>query len=81
VLVGAEPKNRAPFGPEYERWRGTRPDVPFTIGNYWPYATTLFDYVGARCRPVLQAVLPRRDVLAVGVDAGKERHRRRNGAE
>jgi cytochrome c len=19
--------------------------VPFTIGNYWPYATTLFDYV------------------------------------
>ena len=45
VLVGAEPKNSAPFGPEYERWRGARPDVPFTIGNYWPYATTLFDYV------------------------------------
>jgi len=19
--------------------------VPFTIGNYWPYATTVFDYV------------------------------------
>jgi len=45
VLVGAEPKNSAPFGPEYERWRGTRTDVPFTIGNYWPYATTVFDYV------------------------------------
>jgi cytochrome c len=45
ALVGAEPKNSAPFGPEYERWRGTRPDVPFTIGNYWPYATTIFDYV------------------------------------
>jgi cytochrome c len=45
ALVGAEPKNSAPFGPEYERWRGARPDVPFTIGNYWPYATTLFDYV------------------------------------
>jgi mono/diheme cytochrome c family protein len=45
VLVGAEPKNFAPFGPEYERWKGARPDVPFTIGNYWPYATTLFDYV------------------------------------
>ena len=45
VLVGAEPKNSAPFGPEYERWRGERPDVPFTIGNYWPYATTLFDYI------------------------------------
>jgi cytochrome c len=45
TLVGAEPKHSAPFGPEYERWRGARPDVPFTIGNYWPYATTLFDYV------------------------------------
>jgi cytochrome c len=45
VLVGAEPKSSAPFGPEYERWKGARPDVPFTIGNYWPYATTLFDYV------------------------------------
>jgi S-disulfanyl-L-cysteine oxidoreductase SoxD len=45
VLVGAEPKNSAPFGPEYERWKDARPDVPFTIGNYWPYATTLFDYV------------------------------------
>ena len=45
ALVSAEPKDTAPFGPEYERWRGTRPDVPFTIGNYGPYATTLFDYV------------------------------------
>ena len=45
VLVGAEPKGFAPFGPEYERWRASRPDVPFTIGNYWPYATTLFDYI------------------------------------
>jgi cytochrome c len=38
ALVSAEPKDTAPFGPDYERWRGTRPDVPFTIGNYWPYA-------------------------------------------
>lgn len=45
ALVGAEPKNFAPFGPDYERWKGTRADVPFTIGNYWPYATTVFDYV------------------------------------
>ena len=45
ALVGAEPKTSAPFGPDYERWKGTRPDVPFTIGNYWPYATTLFDYL------------------------------------
>lgn len=44
-LVGAEPKETLPFGPDYERWRGGRPDVAFTIGNYWPYATTIFDYV------------------------------------
>ena len=45
ALVGAEPVTMAPFGPAYEQWRGSRPDVPFTIGNYWPYATTIFDYV------------------------------------
>jgi len=45
ALVGAEPRTTAPFGPDYEHWRGDRPDVPFTIGNYWPYATTIFDYV------------------------------------
>ena len=45
ALVGAVPKETAPFGPDYERWRNGRPDVPFTIGNYWPYATTIFDYV------------------------------------
>ena len=45
ALVGGEPSASAPFGPEYERWRTGRPDVPFTIGNYWPYATTIFDYV------------------------------------
>lgn len=45
VLVGPEPRGVPPFGPEYERWRAGRPDAPFTIGNYWPYATTLFDYV------------------------------------
>lgn len=43
-LVGAEPAGLAPFGPEYERWREGRQDVPFTVGNYWPYAATLFDY-------------------------------------
>ena len=43
--MSAEPRGIAPFGPAYEQWRGQRPDVPFTVGNYWPYATTLFDYV------------------------------------
>ena len=45
ALVGPAPKETAPFGPAYEQWRNGRPDVPFTIGNYWPYATTIFDYV------------------------------------
>jgi S-disulfanyl-L-cysteine oxidoreductase SoxD len=45
ALVGAEPTGSAPFGPQYEQWRGNRPDVPFTVGNFWPYATTLFDYI------------------------------------
>lgn len=45
VLVGPEPKGFAPFGPQYEKSRGDAKDVPFTIGNYWPYATTIFDYI------------------------------------
>lgn len=45
VLVGPEPIGFAPFGPQYEKSRGDAKDVPFTIGNYWPYATTIFDYI------------------------------------
>ncbi len=44
-LVGYEPGTAPPFGPRYEEWRGDGDDVPFTVGNYWPYATTLFDYI------------------------------------
>lgn len=44
-LVGYEPETAPPFGPRYEEWRGDGADVPFTVGNYWPYATTLFDYI------------------------------------
>ena len=36
VLVGREPREGFPFGEE----RG----IQKTIGNYWPYATTLYDY-------------------------------------
>jgi cytochrome c len=45
ALVGTVPGGGPPFGPRYEEWRGDRDHVPYTIGNYWPYATTLFDYV------------------------------------
>lgn len=38
-LVGREPREGFPFGkdPSVSRMR--------TIGNYWPYATTLYDYI------------------------------------
>jgi mono/diheme cytochrome c family protein len=36
-LVGSEPRQGFPFGKDFK--------IPRTIGNYWPYATTLYDYV------------------------------------
>src|SRR2546425_3179876 len=36
-LVGREPRQGFPFGSD--------PRLVRTIGNYWPYATTLYDYV------------------------------------
>jgi S-disulfanyl-L-cysteine oxidoreductase SoxD len=36
-IVGREPREGFPFG--------TDPKLVKTVGNYWPYATTLFDYV------------------------------------
>ena len=35
--MGAEPRTGFPFG--------TDAKIPKTIGNYWPYATTVYDYV------------------------------------
>ena len=37
-LVGREPREGFPFGTVRGQYRKT-------VGNYWPYATTLFDYV------------------------------------
>jgi len=64
-LVGAEPRGVPPFGPAYEQWRGTRPDVPFTIGNYWPYATTVFDYVRRAMPPAAPGSLTPDDTYSV----------------
>ena len=36
-LVGREPRQGFPFGRD--------PSLVRTIGNYWPYATTLYDYI------------------------------------
>lgn len=44
-LVGRDPKEGFPFGRD--------PALVKTIGNYWPHATTLFDYV-RRTMPFLQ---------------------------
>jgi cytochrome c len=42
-LVGREPRQGFPFGRD--------PRIVRTIGNYWPYATTLYDYLN-RAMPV-----------------------------
>ncbi len=36
-LVGREPRQGFPFGKD--------PSLERTVGNYWPYATTLYDYI------------------------------------
>jgi cytochrome c len=65
ALVGAEPAGMAPFGPQYEQWRNGRPDVPFTVGNYWPYATTLFDYVRRAMPPTALGTLSADEIYSV----------------
>lgn len=45
LLVGPEPRDSFPFGRD--------PALVPTIGNYWPYATTLYDYVN-RAMPFTQ---------------------------
>jgi cytochrome c len=42
-LVGRDPREGFPFGQD--------PKLVKTVGNYWPYATTVFDYV-RRAMPV-----------------------------
>jgi cytochrome c len=65
ALVGPEPAGVPPFGPQYEQWRGGRPDVPFTVGNYWPYATTLFDYVRRAMPPTAPGTLTADELYSV----------------
>ena len=36
-LIGAEPRDSFPFAHDVK--------IPHTIGNYWPYATTVYDYI------------------------------------
>jgi len=45
ALVGREPRAGFPFGRD--------PSLVRTVGNYWPYATTLYDYIH-RAMPWMQ---------------------------
>jgi len=55
-LVGADPKD---FG------FGDDPKLTKTIGNYWPYATTLYDYINRAMPFATPGVLPPPDVYSV----------------
>jgi len=54
VLVGAEPRQGFPFSKD--------PSLPHTIGNYWPYATTVFDYIRRAMPPDAPGSLSDADV-------------------
>jgi mono/diheme cytochrome c family protein len=55
-LVGAEPTNFA-FAEDTKLTK--------TIGNYWPYATTLYDYINRAMPFATPGVLPPEDVYSV----------------
>jgi S-disulfanyl-L-cysteine oxidoreductase SoxD len=57
VLVGREPRTGFPFAQD--------PKLPHTIGNYWPYATTVFDYVRRAMPPTAPGSLEDDEVYAL----------------
>ena len=57
VLVGPEPRTGFPFSQD--------PKLPHTIGNYWPYATTVFDYVRRAMPPTAPGSLTDDEVYAL----------------
>jgi cytochrome c len=57
VLVGREPRQGFPFSQD--------PKLPHTIGNYWPYATTVFDYVRRAMPPTAPGSLTNDEVYAL----------------
>ncbi len=56
-LIGAEPRTGFPFGRD--------PKIPHTIGNYWPYATTLYDYIHRAMPLTAPGSLPPDDVYSL----------------
>ena len=57
VLVGREPRTGFPFSQD--------PTLKHTIGNYWPYATTVFDYVRRAMPPTAPGSLSDDEVYAL----------------
>jgi cytochrome c len=57
TLVGREPREGFPFSSDFRMRK--------TIGNYWPYATTLFDYIRRAMPPAAPGALPAGDVYSV----------------
>lgn len=56
-LVGRVPGDGFPFARE--------PQVPHTIGSYWPYATTVFDYIRRAMPPAEPGSLKDGEVYAL----------------
>jgi mono/diheme cytochrome c family protein len=56
-LVGRAPGDAFPFGRD--------PTMPKTIGSYWPYATTVFDYIRRAMPPTAPGSLSDHDVYAL----------------
>ena len=57
VLVGRDSRPGFPFAQD--------PALPHTIGNYWPYATTVFDYVRRAMPPTAPGSLTDDEVYAL----------------
>ena len=57
VLVGRDPRDGFPF------WKD--PKITHTIGNYWPYATTVFDYIRRAMPPDAPGSLKDSEVYAL----------------
>lgn len=57
VLVGRDPRQGFPFSQD--------PKLPHTIGNYWPYATTVFDYIRRAMPPTAPGSLTDDEVYAL----------------
>ncbi len=56
-LVGREPEEGFPFGRQLRYVR--------TVGNYWPYATTLYDYIRRTMPPTAPGSLEAEEIYAV----------------